>query len=507
MSYTLTINGTERAYTPGTLSIESETGARKSASVELIDRTGLVDYAALMGTIVTVVNDTDSSVEFAGVLSEYDWETILGTEAIAWSLGFAGYEAICDHVLIFDYYDSASYTLTSDVVAAIITDYLAAYGISAGTIESGSSISEITFNGQSATEALNDLAKRDGFIWWIDESKALQYMAQTSYAAPWNIGYHGITVVAVVGSAILPAVAAPDGVTPNEGHYIMLGGSGSLDNYANTIYQRGPEAGISDLRTESQVGDGARTEFKLTYRAHSNVSVTVNAAAKTIGIKGVDSGKDFYWSQGDDLIYQDEGGSVLGAGDTLAVTYRGQVSLFVKIEDKVEIAARAAAESTSGIYEALFEDSSAIYLDLNVSAAETHLRQMPFSRADLTYKTDIGGLRAGMLQHIEHTNRGVDDDFLITSISADEQLDYTSESDKYNLRYTVSCVNGEKADDWLEYWRKIAGVKDYSLRDNETVQICNKLAATVTMSSVCSVSSAPSMVWNTNLWDDGCAFW
>lgn len=482
MSYTLTINGTERAYTPGTLSIESETGARKSASVELIDRTGLVDYAALMGTEVSIVNDDDSSVEFAGVLSGYDWETVLGTEAIAWSLTFAGYEAICDHVLIFDYYDSSSYTLTSDVVTAIITDYLAAHGISAGTIEGGSSISEITFNGQSASEALNDLAKRDGFIWWIDEDKALQYMAQTSYTAPWH-------------------------VTAAEGNYITLGGSGSLDNYANTIYQRGPETGISDLRTESQVGDGVRFEFKLTYRAYSNVSVKVNNVAKTLGIKGTDSGKDFYWSQGDDIIYQDEGGAVLTAGDTLAVTYRGQVSLFVKIEDKVEIATRAAAESTSGIYEALFEDSSAIYLDLNVSAAETHLRQMPFDRADLTYQTDKGGLRAGMLQHLVHTNRGVDDDFLIISISADEMLDYTSDSNKYNLRYTISCVNGERADDWLEYWRKIAGVKDYSLRDNETVQICNKLAATVNMSSVCSVSSAPSMKWDTNLWDDGSAFW
>ena len=469
------------------MSIDSEVNARPGASVELVDSTGTVNYAALMGTAVTIVNDIDSSVAFAGVLSEYEWETVLGTSAIAWSLSFAGYEAICDHVLIFDYYDDSTYTLTSDVVGAIITDYLAAYGISAGTIESGSSISEITYNGQSATEALNELAKRDGFIWFIDSDKKLNYMAQTSYTAPWN-------------------------VTAAEGNYISLGGSGSLDNYANTIYQRGPENGISDIRTESQVGDSARREFKLTYAAHSDVSVKVGGVAKTLGIKGVDSGKDFYWNQGDDIIYQDEGGTLLTSGDTLAVTYRGQVSMFVKIEDKEEIAARAAAESTSGIYEALFEDSSAIYLDLNVSAAETHLRQMPFDRADLSYQTDKGGLRAGMLQHIVHTGRGVDDDFLIISISASEMTDHSSDTDNFNLRYTVSCVNGERADDWIEYWRRIAGVKDYSLRDNETVQICNKLAATVSMASVCSVSSAPQWYWGTDgddssLFDGGDAWW
>jgi hypothetical protein len=507
MSHTLTINGTERAYTPGTLSIESETTARTNASVELVDPTGLVDYAALMGTTVTIVNDDDETVAFAGVLSEYDWESILGTNAIAWSLTFADYTAICDHVLIFDYYDAASYTLTSDVVEAIITDYLAAYGISAGTIEGGSSVSEITFNGQTASEALNDIAKRDGFIWWIDENKALQYMAQTSYIAPWNIGYYGIFSSDAVGTAIIPTIVSPTGTFVNTGSYIALGGGGSLNNYANTIFQRGPKTGISDLRTESQVGDSARIEFKLTYRAYSDVSVTVNAAAKTVGIKGIDSGKDFYWSQGDDIIYQDEAGSVLTAGDTLAITYRGQVSMFVKIQDKEAIAARATAESTSGVYEVLFEDSSAIYLDLNVSAAETHLRQMPFDRADVTYTTDKGGLRVGMLQHIEYTNRGIDDDFLLTSISAEELPDYSSDSDKYNLRYSIRCVNGERADDWLEYWRRLAGVKDYSLRENETVQICNKLTATVSMSSVCSVSSAPAMIWNTNLWDDGSAFW
>jgi hypothetical protein len=164
------------------------------------------------------------------------------------------------------------------------------------------------------------------------------------------------------------------------------------------------------------------------------------------------------------------------------------------------------------VYEALFEDSSAIYLDLNVSAAETHLRQMPFHRADFTYVTDRGGLRAGMLQHIVHTNRDIDDDFLIISISAEELEDFTSDTDRFSLRYTVSCVNGERADDWLEYWRKIAGVKDYSLRDNETVQICNKLAATVVCGSTSSVSAAPQWIWgnddtDSSLFDGGDAWW
>lgn len=479
--HTVTLNGSDVPYIPGSLDFDSEYGSETAVSLSLIDVTGTIDYQALMGT-ATEVKDPEGATVFRGVLADTDWDLILGTDAVAWKLKFSDFNSLADRVCVFDYYDNAHYPLTSDIVKAIITDYLAQFGVTEGTIEDGSTVSEVTYNGQKASKSLEELAKRDGYLWRIDDDRKLHYRSQSSVSAPWNI-------------------------TAASGKWRSMSGSASLADYFNRVYQRGPSSGISDSRTESQVGDGVRREFKLTYRAHSDVSVKVNGAAKTIGIKGVSSGYDFYWGQGSDIITQDDAGTLLTAGDTLAVTYRGQVSLSVQLEDSSEIAARAASEGTSGVYEALFEDSSALFLDLTVQAAETRLRQSPFDKCDLTYTTDEPGLRAGMVQSIEVPQRGIDDTFLIVSVSASEL-----ETPDGRVRYKVKCVLGERADDWMDYYRRISDLTDYSIRDNETVQICQKLAATVSMSSVCSVSSAPAWVWGTDAsdsseFDGGDAWW
>ena len=50
-------------------------------------------------------------------------------------------------------------------------------------------------------------------------------------------------------------------------------------------------------------------------------SVTVNGVSKTVGVAGVDSGRDWYYTPGSQSIVQAAGGTTLTSGDTLVISY------------------------------------------------------------------------------------------------------------------------------------------------------------------------------------------
>lgn len=68
--------------------------------------------------------------------------------------------------------------------------------------------------------------------------------------------------------------------------------------------------------------NGQRKVFTALWDTFTNVtSVTVNGQAKTFGIYGQDSGKDWYWLPGTGLVIQDPAAEPLSSSDTLAVSY------------------------------------------------------------------------------------------------------------------------------------------------------------------------------------------
>lgn len=53
----------------------------------------------------------------------------------------------------------------------------------------------------------------------------------------------------------------------------------------------------------------------------SVTSVTVNGVSKTVGVKGTDSGRDWYYTPGSQSLYQADGAPALTSGDTLVISY------------------------------------------------------------------------------------------------------------------------------------------------------------------------------------------
>lgn len=467
---------------PGSIVFDSQLGSRAKGGMLLLVPASDT-YRPVKGSEIRLFNPVTDETAFGGIVFESKRTVHFPSGDKFFSLVLTDFNVLADRRRMFG---KLAATTSGAVVQWIIDNYLAEFGVTAGTIEAGTAIAEVRYNGQSPTEGLNELAKIDGYTWNIDAEKRLSYVSRESNAAPFDL-------------------------SPSYCPVHSLETVDTLEGFRNRQFLRGSQNSITDSRTESIVGDGARREHKVRYKAASNVSVTVNGAAKTLGIRGLSSGKDFYWKEGEDLVTQDETATPLAASDTLAVTYRGYYPLMVRLDDTPSIAARAAAEGTSGLYEALEEDSSCQYLDLGLDKAETLIRQNAFDKIDFSYTTSVPGLRAGMVQRVQLPDLGIDATILITSVTAAE-LDLPDREGGV-MRYTVNGVSGEKADDWLEFYRQLAQRTKYEMREGEVITQCGKVEATCVLSMSASVIARPQAVFGEadgtggSGFDEGDAFW
>lgn len=462
-----TLGGTEinRYVIRGSTKISSKIASRGTASCTLKLNPGVV-YRPAKGQEVYMVDSLSGETVFAGTLfamsrkvREYGYRYF--------SLVFTDFCELADRRRL----RGALYDTTAGgVVHWIIDNYLAVFGVSAGTIEDGDNVEEIRFTGQKASAQLTSLADANAFVWTIDKDKKLHFVSKASYAAPWNI---------------------TDAYKPIRDLEI----EDSLDGYANSRTLKGSSNALTDVRTEAYNGDGVKREFAMRYKLYSAPTVKVNNVVKTVGVDAVDSGKDWYWSAGSKVIKQDASGTVLTSSDTLSVTYRGTYPLNVKVEDGDEI-------TQHGIFESEESDSSISLISLGLDKLETLMRQNPWDKATVTYETDVPGLKAGMIQTIDLTEDEFSDEVLLTSVTAQE-----TSMTGYPLRYTVEAVNGERMEDWLDFYRKMAETSDYEERPDETVTESKRMTATCVMSDELSVITKPQWKWGTSKWGGGDAWW
>jgi hypothetical protein len=93
-----------------------------------------------------------------------------------------------------------------------------------------------------------------------------------------------------------------------------------------------------------------------------------------------------------------------------------EITALYMAQDTDEIAVRAAAEGSSGVYEH-FEDLPSVRTNEHaVWLMASMLREAMSSGTEITYITRQAGLRVGMLQHITHDDLQVDGDFIIKEI-------------------------------------------------------------------------------------------
>lgn len=309
------------------------------------------------------------------------------------------------------------------IVRNLVTVYGLSEGLTIGTIRDGSPVELMTLEWSNIADAIQGAANLCAHVWRINADKSFDFIPRTENTAPFSISSSSSDVL-------------------TEGFKFRH----TDETYANKVYVRiAEEAFAQTLATKA--GDGSKRIFSVATVIKAVSTITVDAVEKTVGIYGVDSGKDWYYTPGDYWIYQDAGGTTLTGSETLYITYRAYGFDSRSAEDTGEQSARAALESgASGIYEIVVDASSLYDVDQADNIADATIAERKVTPIECNYRTRTAGVRPGQLQTINLSDFGVNTTFLI------DQVDATLDEGA-NLQYDVHAISTTRLSGYLDVFR------------------------------------------------------
>jgi hypothetical protein len=406
---------------------------------------------------------------FSGMVDDFQEELVrpgrtVGTLRRNYAIQCIADEAMCDRR---HYADSHTSTPVNSIVADVCTEGLSGETLDFTThVDPGPTLALANFNYAPVSDVFNDVATEAGMHWWFQPgpSPVLYFKERGNVLAPFAL----------------------DSEAANPRFFKCIPRR-HRENYRNKqIFQGG--TGLTDARTELWKGDGATRVFKTGYPvAKQPTGIAVNSVAKTIAIGTVEEGTaDFYWNEGEDQIRQDDAGTLLTSAQELAVTYQGAYPVVVHAQLDAEIAARAAAEGTSGIYEAKEEDSSVTDAGAAITRTNALLDRWGEIPLELSVLTHDAGLEVGQIVTVNMPELEIEGEFLVTDVA---MRWFT----KDRLTFQVTLASGDGVGGWIPFFRALMAQKGrFTIRENEVVLLSRPVADHVICSdSVLASTSAP----------------
>lgn len=328
-----------------------------------------------------IVQLIDESRIFAGYITKVVQST-KATGTSRYIVSAVEYSRLLDRNLVHKSYQNMT---DKEIIEDIVETYCVGAGITTTNVLEGATIDQITFNYIQPSQCFAKLAKLTGRNWYIDYQKDIHYFALTQNVAPFDI----------------------DASNTDYSNLQIVKDSSQLKN---RIYVRGGTR-LSDATTYQEKGDGVKRKFVLPDKPH-NVTVTVGATPKTVGIKNIDdSGFDFYLNFQEKYIEQDSGAVVLGTGDTLTVNYQYDIPILVAQENTASIAA-------NGVQEYVIFDKTITTTDAARDRGIAELTDYANDLVEGSFQTYEKGFRTGQYININLPVYDIDDDYIVQKVRA-----------------------------------------------------------------------------------------
>jgi len=437
----LLIGGADKTslFSRQTLNIIDMINSRSTCSFTLMDPAGA--YHPSVGEEVLIY---DGALIFGGTIDEPEEIKPPGTSALEIPIQAVDWHEKADRRIVAEVYENQT---AGAIVQDIITKYLADEGITVGTIQTGATIVKAVFNYIPVSQALDELSELTGYQWVIRADKSLDFFDRATFSAPWSI---------TDNSAIMNVRVRRN-----------------REKYRNRQYIRAGKD-ISDAKTESFKGDGATRTFTVALPIAKVPTITKNSNPQTVGIGQVESGKQWYWNEGERTFYQDPNETVLGTSDTVEITYQGFFPIIVMANEETAQAERKSVEGGTGIYEAVEEIA-------NVNTGEAAMEY-----AVLTFNTYEEGLNPGHLLPVELTPHNLSGEFLVSRVIMTDP----GRADG-KLLYSVEALDGEAVGGWPQFFRKlIQKGQTFVIRENEVLIRLVQFRDSVVCGDSMTVSSA-----------------
>ena len=431
MSLTIRISGTDIVRVQNTLQIHDAIEQRSTASFTVYDATGAASYVKGQAVVIFSGWPIPPFVhpEFIGVIETVSRHKLSPKSGIIyWTIRCIDNHYFADKRLAAEVYTSKT---AKFIVEDLVTNYLTGEGITIGEVQTGPTFEETIINYQPISKVFDILAEKSGFIWFIDKYKQLFFLERTTYtAAPFDIDAGDIT-------------------REDTGMNSRL--EEANPSYRNTQYLRAGKALTAEQTETFTTQDATVNSFVLGYPvAKEPTSIKEDAAGKTIGLKGIDTGKDYYWSKGETTIVAD---TAPGNGVVVEIKYFGEYDLFVLTEDTVAINELQALEGGTGIVETIEDDPSAITRDDALNAALSKLDKYGIVGKQFSFPIRVWGLEVGQMVIV---------DYPIYDLSSAELLVEAIEISEFapnELRYTIQAIEGPELGDWTRFFKKLADAK------------------------------------------------
>lgn len=288
-----------------------------------------------------------------------------------------------------------------EVFRKIVLTYLSDDGVSVTTSGSPGNITLACAVGANIGQLLDQVVAListnvTAWYWTTDAWRNFILATRSAVSAPWNVS-NGDDLLA--------------GQTPYSQSIIS-----THNQMANTVYAIGQNTLLNTL-IANFVGNGTLTVFNTPVNVGAAPSITLNSVAQTVGILGVDVGKDWYWSQGSTAITQATGGTPLTSSDSLVVTYTPETPAVAQNFHVGSLQSQQAIEGTSGEYDYSFSLSQPILPADLLAACTAYEIEYGMPATTCQFYTLRPGLKTGQLQTIALPDAGIPSgDFLIATI-------------------------------------------------------------------------------------------
>ncbi|WP_408954727.1 hypothetical protein [Natroniella sp. ANB-PHB2] len=324
------------------------------------------------------------------------------------------------------------------IVKELWEEKLKEEGVELGTIEDGPTITKAVFNYITVEQALDEICDITGYIWYIDYDKKLYFYSRGTNLAPFSL-------------------------TDDTDNFNTLQRRRTREDYRNKQYTRGGKSTTNPLTVTFEDLDNSQRSFTLPHELARQPEIYLNGVQQSVGVRDVDSDRDFYWQKNNRNINQDLNGPTLGEGDVVEITYVGYFPIMTVATLDNSINQRRDVESGTGIYEAVEDDRSIDQLEQSEEKTLGLLRKHGKIPNVINFTTDRPGLRAGQLIPIRLSRYGLDDRFLIRNVEA---FDINGQF----VRYQVEVLDGQSLGGWKKFFKDLVRKgQQFNIAENEVV--------------------------------------
>lgn len=345
------------------------------------------------------------------------------------------YDVECtDYTYIFNN-KIARKAYTAQTLKVVVEDLIATYvnsgyALNTTNVQVGPSLSTITFDHISLRACFEKIAKRSGYIWWIDYQKNLYFQDKLTSTAP-------------------------ETIKDSTSNYSDVTITYDTTQVRNSVIVIGSEDGEQSLTSsvETFTGDSATRSWSLIDKPSQVLSITVNGVSKQFSLDANERSTDvFIYSFSGKSFAQTVSQATLTGSDTIVITYYPRIPIIVQRQDSTSIAFFRALEGGDGLHEYTIKETSITSKAEARQRADQELDEFADALATGIVHTRtsllIGGsyFRPGQILTVNFPSYGLSSDvaFLIQEVGTSIDEDGVNTEYNYTIRFGGKVVSVEK---------------------------------------------------------------